>query len=168
MKAYLLYKGEEYYSFLKPVLDLLPQKGREFDYVLLSLQASPLNLEFDDLLNRSYEKPIIIKGNQLVDYINEEDCQFIFGAVIAYPKGKVPNLTCKVLDPEIECLEFEKLLVSLFNSKDKPIFVFNPFDSTNTTMLFSDEEIMKKYLKRYPSAIERKFLKDGSLDVPKE
>jgi hypothetical protein len=46
MKAYLLYKGEEYYFFLKPVLDLLPQKGREFDYVLLSLQASPLNLEF--------------------------------------------------------------------------------------------------------------------------
>ena len=46
MKAYLLYKGEEYYSFLKPVLDLLPQKRREFDCALFSLQALPLDLEF--------------------------------------------------------------------------------------------------------------------------
>ena len=79
-----LERDGQYHTSLKRVFDALEGRQIGFDFLLLGVEAYPLEHEEFEAVNQT---PRWISGAELTRVVETEDFQWVWGALLAYPEG---------------------------------------------------------------------------------
>lgn len=79
-----LERDGQYHTSLKRVFDALEGRQLDFDFLLLGVEAYPLEHEEFEAVNQT---PRWISGAELTRVVETEDFQWVWGALLAYPEG---------------------------------------------------------------------------------
>lgn len=79
-----LERDGQYHTSLKRVFDALEGRQIGFDFLLLGVEAYPLEHEEFEAVNQT---PRWISGAELTRMVETEDFQWVWGALLAYPEG---------------------------------------------------------------------------------
>ena len=79
-----LERDGQYHTSLKRVFDALEGRQIVFDFLLLGVEAYPLEHEEFEAVNQT---PRWISGAELTRMVETEDFQWVWGALLAYPEG---------------------------------------------------------------------------------
>ena len=79
-----LERDGQYHTSLKRVFDALEGRQIGFDFLLLGVEAYPLEHEEFEAVNQT---PCWISGAELTRVVETEDFQWVWGTLLAYPEG---------------------------------------------------------------------------------
>lgn len=152
--ALTLYLGEDFYSYFGPIVELLGEDIKDYDFLFISCDCPSYDPAMDDINQRSWEEKLVIDGERLRDIIHAQkaDTQFNAGAVLAYKKDSPIDYEPHGLDMLYGDGFYEEML-SLFQNPDVT-FIFLPFDSSFTDFWCKNKAISHRFLLRYPLAMK--------------
>ncbi len=141
MKGAIVYKGEKNYTFLKKIFNSINNVQKDFNWLITSHECYPMNEQISNILSSKW---CWLTGEELTKIIDEEDFQWIWGCLVAFPKeisleeifkydfpsaGKNNNLWNKPLSmqhplSEIELIAWDSSMTVLICRNDKLIDIF--------------------------------------------
>ncbi len=133
------------YIDIKDVLNLLPDQGDEYDYVLLHCYAHIKNEEIYLEIDKDiYEHVVIYEGRNFMDAVTQYFFMLKRGCILAYEKGTYPDIrmndfTDSFDDYDLFIREIEDLV-----KKTAPVFYIKS-DSIHGEIHSDREEILQRF-----------------------
>ena len=139
MKAVVIQKGEKYFTFLKSLFKSINDIQREYNWLITGFECYPQNKEYAKKLSGEY---CWITGDELTDMVEDEDFQWIWGVLSAFPKNLEKNSILKYKLPQAE---------GNTGIWQEPISIQHPFaeieivawDSSKTIFISKNDEIIE-------------------------
>lgn len=86
MKGAILEKSENGFTFLKNIFLFIRNAQIEYNWLITAYECYPENKSYAEMLSKEY---CWISGKQLTEMVNEENFQWIWGVLSAFP----PNIS---------------------------------------------------------------------------
>lgn len=83
MKGVILEKGERSFTFLREIFLFIHNVQRDYNWLITACECYPENRTYAEMLSKEY---CWISGKKLTEMINEENFQWIWGVLSAFPK----------------------------------------------------------------------------------
>lgn len=140
MKAVVIQKGEKYFTLLKNIFQSINDIQREYNWLITGFECYPQKKEYAEKLSGKY---CWITGDELTDMIEDEDFQWIWGVLSAFPKNLEKDNILKYKLPHAEG-----------NTRiwQEPVSIQHPFaeieivawDSSMTILISKNDDIIEK------------------------
>ena len=157
----ILEKGEERYTYLKKIFDLLSNFQKNYNWLITDCEATPKREGHSERITQGkYGKYAWIDGEELTNIIKKDDFQWIWAVLSGFDK----------------CFDKEEMLKYKFPYADgykgfwqKEITIQHPFasveivawDASLTLIISEEEEIVKKFRKAFPLSKDLKEYNNG-------
>lgn len=83
MKGVILEKGERSFTFLREIFLFIHNVQRDYNWLITACECYPENRTYAEMLSKEY---CWISGKKLTEMVNEENFQWIWGVLSAFPK----------------------------------------------------------------------------------
>mgnify|MGYP001854923474 FL=1 len=93
MKGAILEKSENGFTFLKNIFLFIRNAQIEYNWLITACECYPENRSYAEMLSKEY---CWISGKQLTEMVNEENFQWIWGVLSAFP----PNISITSRNPQ--------------------------------------------------------------------
>lgn len=153
MKRYISSKDNKYYTYMLNVLNAIGGRKLNYNWLITDIEAYPLTKSIMDKMSREY---VIISNNELLNLLEQEDFQWIWGVFSAispiYSREEILKYKLPIYSQE----EWKNELPYSDSSIDN-ITIQHPlaeieivaFDSTYVQITCKDEKIADKFFKKY-------------------
>ena len=146
-----LERDGQYHTSLKRVFDALEGRQIGFDFLLLGVEAYPLEHEEFEAVNQT---PRWISGAELTRVVETEDFQWVWGALLAYPEGcgraevlEQVRALCPPGPPDEESWGVRRKF-----EKTGAIFLILAADSSLTELVSADRGLIDLFCAHEPQA----------------
>ena len=146
-----LERDGQYHTSLKRVFDALEGRQIGFDFLLLGVEAYPLEHEEFEAVN---QPPRWISGAELTRMVETEDFQWVWGALLAYPEGcgraevlEQVRALCPPGPPDEESWGVRRQF-----EKTGAIFLILAADSSLTELVSADRGLIDLFCAHEPQA----------------
>ena len=146
-----LERDGQYHTSLKRVFDALEGRQIGFDFLLLGVEAYPLEHEEFEAVNQT---PRWISGAELTRVVETEDFQWVWGALLAYPEGcgraevlEQVRALCPPGPPDEESWGVRRQF-----EKTGAIFLILAADSSLTELVSADRGLIDLFCAHEPQA----------------
>lgn len=146
----ILDKGEEGYTLLSMVFKAIENRQIHYNFLINNVDAYP-EKKYDFILGKN----IWISGNYLTEIIKENDFQWIWGFLAAFPQNitkenAINSAICNIDDYGFlnANLQPNSLEYSLAD------FIIFPFDSSGVIIKSKNKSIIDSFIKNKPLAMD--------------
>ena len=84
MKGIVISKGEKYFTFLKSIFDAMGGIQTEYNWLITAHECYPQKPDYAEILSGKY---CLITGEEFTKMIYDENFQWIWGVISAFPKN---------------------------------------------------------------------------------
>lgn len=99
MKGIVIDRGERYYTFLQKLFESMNHVQRNYNWLITSHECWPKNEAYAEILSAEF---CWMTGDQLTEMISQEDFQWIWGVLSAFPKEIAKEMALEYELPEAE------------------------------------------------------------------
>lgn len=148
LKGLVINKGEKYFTFLKKIFVAIDNVQKDYNWLITGHECYPRNEKYVKNLSNEW---CWMLGEELTEMIENEDFQWIWGVLLAFPK-EIPKE--KILESRLpKAYGNDRIWV-------KPISMQHPlaeieiiaWDSSMTVFLSRNESIIEKLAESNPLA----------------
>ena len=162
IKGLILRRGEPFYSVFGKLFENLPQLSTEYNWLISRPQCYPRTPAFYDLMARDY---VWFTGEELKEMLRQEDFQWIWGVLSAFPTTVSPEAVLRFPLPDGEngAAYWHNPIAFLHPLAEVEL---GAFDSSCTVFLGKSAPLMEEISRLYPLAEDleeyNRSCKDGA------
>ncbi len=146
MKGVILEKGEKYFTFLKEIFLCLNNIQKEYNWLITACECYPENRTYAEMLSKEY---CWLSGEKLTEMINEENFQWIWGVLSAFPINISVEEILKYQLPKADGYSgFWKNPISMQHPLAEIEIV--AWDSSLTILISKNDTIVDEFKRRNP------------------
>ena len=146
----VLRKDGQYHTFLGRVFDALEDRQRDYNFLLGGVEAYPgtPDLQFVN------QAPVWIPGKELTRMIRQEDFQWVWGALLAFPPqiSREQALACPCICGAPEYPDLGSWYIRNHFLETGAEFMIFAEDSTFTEFLTRDRELLELFCRHESQA----------------
>ena len=156
MKRYISEKEDKYYTHMLKILNAIGGRNLDYNWLITDIEAYPQksNYEIDENLYKLLKDKnyVFISNNDLLDILEKNDFQWIWGVFSAIPKQYSEE---EILEYELPYADGNEYIY-----KDDSFIIQHPladieivaFDSSLVHIVAKDDEIADKFKELYKEA----------------
>lgn len=149
MKRYISKNDDDYYTYMLKLINSIGGRKLNYNWLIKDIEAYPQDESINNKLNNDY---LFISNDELLDMLEKEDFQWIWGIFLAVPS----NIK------EKDILQYTLPSVNNEFSYNTKVLENNPFaeieidciDSSYFVIYFKKSDMTKEFLECYPKSIE--------------
>ncbi len=148
IKGLILRRGEPFYSAFGKLFENLPQLSTQYNWLISNPQCYPQTPDFAKILEESHAW---LTGRQLAEMLRQEDFQWIWGVLSAFPTTVSPEAVLRFPLPDGEngAAYWHNPIAFLHPLAEVE---FGAFDSSCTVFLGKSAPLMEEISRLYPLA----------------
>ena len=151
----VLEKDGQAHTLLGRVFDSLENRQRNYNFLLAGVEAYPGNPNFE-FVNQA---PVWISGEELTRMIRQEDFQWVWGALLAFPPqiSREQACACPCVCDAPEYPDLGSWYIRNHFLETGAEFMIYAEDSTFTEFLTRDRELLERFCRHEPGAVVREL-----------
>lgn len=144
MKKYVSYKDEKYYTYMLKLINSIGGRKLEYNWLITDIEAYPNSLKIKQTIDEN--EYLLLSNDELMDMLEEEDFQFIWGKFYAISNKYSKEEILKYKDNN--CLE------------EVSEIIVRAEDSSLVSIETNDDNIIELFKKAYPKTKEVSKMKN--------